>query len=134
VAFNERSDDDEGPLPARQLGTTMLDDGCAIRIVRHPFDHSVFVNQLYVIKGIAGRLLMHMLRRHRADGQQDFTNCELRLAMTGALPVLKANIETRLLLHRRSLDALQLQIRMHHTGRGRLHLDVHGRTELREEE
>lgn len=91
-------------------------------VVHHAVDQSVFVDNVYVIKGLPGRLLAYILDRYLETGKEEFCNRELRLAMANFLPDFKDNLETRLLLLRRRLDRLELRIRLHYVGRGRLKL------------
>jgi adenylate cyclase len=107
-----------------------VSDGQTILVEHHAFDQSVFIDRAYVIKGLAGRMLAHMLIRHRDEGRHDFTNRELRLAMAGVLPDFKDNLETRLLLLRRRLDELEMPIRVLHVKRGQLRLEVSGEIAL----
>ncbi|MBB4168803.1 GAF domain-containing protein [Rhizobium sp. BK538] len=104
-----------------------------IRVVHHSFDDSVFVDGDYVIKGIAGRLLVSMLEQHLANGTLEFTNREIRLDAALKLPQFKDNLETRLLLLRRRLDEKQLPIRLVRLGRGRIGIRIEGRLRLRKD-
>jgi adenylate cyclase len=125
LALNERLADEADELGAPEP-LPQLDDRRIIRVLHHPFDHSVFIDHVYVIKGVAGQILMHMLDQHRQDKRVDFSNREIRVAMGTALPDFKDNLETRLLLLRRRLDELKLPVRLLHVGRGRLRLELHG--------
>ncbi len=102
-----------------------------IRVEHHMFDDSVFIENAYVIKGLAGRLLMLILERNLSEGRVDFSNRELRLSEGMRLPDFKDNLETRLLLLRRRLDEKQAPVRLLHVGRGKLRLDVQGRPAIR---
>jgi adenylate cyclase len=125
LALNERlADEADEPIAAEP--PPALDDRPTVRVLHHPFDHSVFIDHVYVIKGVAGQILMHMLDQHRQSGRADFSNRELRVSMGSTLPDFKDNLETRLLLLRRRLDELKLPVRLLHVGRGRLRLELHG--------
>jgi hypothetical protein len=94
--------------------------------VYHQFDDSVFIDNIYVIKGVAGRLLIFMLEQHLANGRLEFTNREIRLNANLRLPDFKDNLETRLLLLRRRLDEKLLAIRLMRLGRGKISLCIEG--------
>lgn len=105
----------------------------AVHVVHHRFDDSVFVDGDYVIKGVAGRLLISMLEQYQATGRVEFTNREIRLDAALRLPDFKDNLETRLLLLRRRLDEKQLPMRLRRLGRGRIGLQMEGRLRLNKE-
>jgi adenylate cyclase len=90
----------------------------------------VFIDNEYVIKGVPGRLLVHLLRLHLREGRADFTNREMRLSDELRLPDLKDNLETRLLLLRRRLEEKAAPIRLRRTGRGKLRLEIAGPAHL----
>ncbi|WP_088360722.1 GAF domain-containing protein [Rhodomicrobium vannielii] len=133
-ALNERLAEDAATSPPAPRESVKGGSEHVISVVYHRFDHSVFVDRNYIIKGVAGQILMYMLRCKLDRAQDDFTNREIGLSMASALPDFKDNLETRLLLLRRRLDELQTPIRLHHTGRGRLRLEMQGRPNLRLED
>lgn len=83
-------------LAADPVPTTVQTDAKLFRVVHHAFDDSVFIEDAYVIKGVAGRLLMFILEAHQRDGRVDFSNREFRLSEAMQLPDFKDNLETRL--------------------------------------
>lgn len=85
---------------------------------------------IYVIKGVAGRLLAYMLDLYVSEGRSEFTNREIRAAASLRLPEIKDNLETRLLLLRRRMDERNLPIRLLHAGRGQVRLLVNGTPDL----
>ncbi len=119
----------EAETSRHEDGSTLTSDA-AINVIHHAFDDSVFINDDYVIKGVAGRLLILMLTQFQESGKLDFTNREIRLDASLKLPDIKDNLETRLLLLRRRLDEKQLPIRLAHIGRGRICLKINGRLKL----
>jgi adenylate cyclase len=105
-------------------GETLID------VVHHRFDDSVFVNGDYVIKGVAGRLLVFMMEQSQANGRREFSNREIRLDATLRLPDFKDNLETRLLLLRRRLEEKSLPVRLIRLGRGKIGLEIDGNLRL----
>ncbi|MBA2279997.1 MAG: GAF domain-containing protein [Actinomycetota bacterium] len=95
-------------------------------------DGSTFLDGDYVIKGVAGRLLWSLLRQYEREGRTEFTNREVRLDPTLALPDFRDNFESRLILLKRRLDEREATIRVEKTGRGRFRLAVTGNVRLDE--
>jgi adenylate cyclase len=86
-------------------------------------DGSVFIDGVYLIKGVAGRLLWLLLNAH-ARGQHEFTNKALRLEPSLQLPGYRDNFESRLILLKRRLSERGARMRLEPTGRGRFRFDV----------
>ncbi|MFS8980250.1 GAF domain-containing protein [Cupriavidus necator] len=97
-----------------------------IHVTHHPVDDSVFIDNAYVIKGVAGRLLAYMLGVYINEGRNAFSNREIRLAEALRLPEIKDNLETRMLLLRRRLGEKNLPVQLIHAGRGQVRLVVDG--------
>jgi len=94
-------------------------------VVKHyAADDSIFIDDAYLIKGVAGRIFWRLLQAHLESGRQDFTNKELRLDATLQLPDIKDNLEARLILLRRRLEDRCDFLRLSQAGRGQFHLDV----------
>jgi adenylate cyclase len=100
--------------------------GREIRVAHHRFDDSVFVDGVYIVKGVAGALLRLVLEWHLNEGRSEFTNREMRLAAGARMPEIKDNLETRLLLLRRRLEEKQARLRLIRVGRGRVRLEAEG--------
>ena len=100
--------------------------GRAFRVTHYVFDDSIFIDNLYVIKGVPGRLLVFMLETLQREGRHEFTNRELRLSDEIRLPDIKDNLETRLLLLRRRLKEKSAPIQLVRTGRGCISLQLCG--------
>jgi hypothetical protein len=98
--------------------------GAAIAITYYQADDSCFVDGEYVIKGVPGRILWKLASDHAADGRTQFTNRELRLDEQLGLPAGNDNLEARLLVLRRRLEAQDRGIRLERVARGRLALHV----------
>jgi adenylate cyclase len=95
-------------------------------------DDSIFIDDAYLIKGIPGRLLWKLLQAFVGTGRVAFSNKEIRLDAGMRLPDIKDNLETRLILLRRRLDERCGFVRLVHTGRGQLHLEVQRKLRLEE--
>lgn len=102
-------------------------------VLRHyRADDTVFLDDEYVIKGVAGAILWAMASDHAQSGRTAFTNRELRLDPRIPLPELGDNLEARLVLLTRRLEERGACLRLVRTGRGRLRLDVLRPLELTE--
>lgn len=94
-------------------------------VVRHYAENdSVFFDEDYLIKGVAGSILWTLLRDHSDKGRTAFSNRELRLDARICLPDLSDNLEARLLLLSRRLQERSTAIQIRKTGRGRFELMV----------
>ncbi|MBO0750396.1 MAG: histidine kinase, partial [Porphyrobacter sp.] len=100
--------------------------GPPIAIKVHRFDDSVFIDNRYVIKGVAGRLLVFMIERALAEGRTSFTNREIRRASEVRLPEFKDNLESRLLLLARRLEEKNFPVRLLRHDRGVMALRIDG--------
>jgi hypothetical protein len=98
--------------------------GAPIRIRHFPHDHSLFVDNEYLIKGVAGAICWKLLREHAESGRADFTNRELRLDTSLRLPEVTDNLDARLILLQRRLAERCPLLAIEKTGRGRFRLLV----------
>lgn len=98
--------------------------GAALRIRHFAANDSVFINDEYLIKGVAGAIFWKLMRDHTHSGRVDFSNRELRLDPSLRLPDFADNLEARLLLLQRRLQENCESIRIEKTGRGRFRLCV----------
>jgi adenylate cyclase len=93
--------------------------------VRHyAADDSIFIDDDYLIKGVAGAIFWKLLRDYSRDKRTDFTNKELRLDCTLGLPDITDNLEARLILLQRRLSERRAPHRIEKTGRGRFRLEA----------
>jgi predicted pyridoxine 5'-phosphate oxidase superfamily flavin-nucleotide-binding protein len=95
-----------------------------LRVRHYEADDSIFIDDDYLIKGVAGAVLWKLLREHARDGRTEFSNRELRLAPDIRLPDVGDNLEARLVLLTRRLLDRQACLRIEKTGRGRFRLCV----------
>jgi adenylate cyclase len=93
-----------------------------LRVRHYEADDSVFLDDDYLIKGVAGAVLWKLLRDHVQQGRTEFSNRELRLAPEIRLPDVGDNLEARLALLTRRLVDRQASVRLEKTGRGRFRL------------
>ncbi len=87
-------------------------------------DHSVFIDNDYLIKGVAGAILRKLVRDYLDNGRSEFTNRELRLDPELGLPDFSENLEARLILLQRRLAERCHSLGLEKTGRGRFRLRV----------
>jgi hypothetical protein len=95
-----------------------------IVVRRYAANDSLFVDDRYLIKGVAGNILWKLLHEHQRAGRRSFTNKELRVDPALRLPELGDNLEARLILLRRRLAEHGAFARIEKTGRGRFELAV----------
>jgi hypothetical protein len=95
-----------------------------LRVRHYAADDSVFLDDDYLIKGVAGAVLWKLLSDHAAHGRTEFSNRELRLAPEIRLPEVGDNLEARLVLLTRRLVDRAAAVRLEKTGRGRFRLCV----------
>jgi hypothetical protein len=91
------------------------------------------VDDAYLIKGIAGRILWKLLRIYDSEQRVQFTNREIRRDTSLQLPDIRDNLEARLILLRRRLADKSEVLRLVPDGRGRFRLDVRRRLVLVEQ-
>jgi len=85
---------------------------------------SVFLDEDYLIKGVAGAILWLLLKDYTQQGRVDFSNRELRLDSRLKLPEIDDNLETRLLLLERRLAGHCDWLKLEKVARGRFRLHV----------
>jgi len=123
----EAADDDAASVPgelAPPVPVAPPRAAAALRVRYFEVDGSVFLDDDYLIKGVAGCVLWKLLREHAHEGRSDFTNRELRLSPEIGLPDVSDNLEARLVLLGRRLVDRQTAVRIEKTGRGRFRLHV----------
>lgn len=120
----QSDDSDSEPLPDLSTPTRTEPHKPGANVRRYAEDDSIFIDEQYLIKGVAGAILWKLLRDHQADGRRDFTNRELRLDPSLRLPDIADNLEARLALLNRRLGERCNFLRLAKTGRGRFRLDI----------
>jgi predicted pyridoxine 5'-phosphate oxidase superfamily flavin-nucleotide-binding protein len=121
----EAPDDELATLPGAlaPVGDTQS-QAPPLRVRHFEVDGSVFLDDDYLIKGVAGSVLWKLLRDHATEGRTEFSNRELRLSPELRLPDVTDNLEARLVLLGRRLVDRQACVRIEKTGRGRFRLHV----------
>ena len=112
--------------------TISAKQGVPVSIRHFNADHSVFVDNEYLIKGVAGAIVWKLLRSHIEQGRAEFTNRELRLDPSLKLPDITDNLEARLILLQRRLVERCPFIAIEKSGRGRFRLNVDRPLQLEE--
>ena len=103
----------------------------ALRLRLHAKDNSVFADDEYLIRGVAGAILWKLAREHVQGGRVEFSNRELRAAANELrLPEVDDNLEVRLVLLQRRLAERGGPLQIEKTGRGRFRFVVGRRLEL----
>jgi adenylate cyclase len=114
----QRQEVDEAPSPASPRPPR----GPELVVRHHAHQDAVFLDNEYLIKGVAGAIFRKLVADHLASGRTDFSNRELRLDASLKLPDISDNLEVRLLLLHRRLEERQAAVRIERIGRGRFRL------------
>jgi hypothetical protein len=123
----ERPDDARSNARTRQRPR-----GKPLTVRRYAVNDSVFLDEDYLIKGVAGSIFWKLISDHVRDGRTEFSNRELRVDPAIRLPALSENLEARLILLERRLAERGDDLRIEKTGRGRFRLVVRRPLQLAE--
>ncbi|MGA8260687.1 MAG: GAF domain-containing protein [Arenicellales bacterium] len=105
-------------------GRTPAPAGEPVTVRFYSENGSVFLDDRYLIKGVAGEVLWALVQDYSGKGVTDFSNRALRLDPRIHLPDVSDNLGARLLLLQRRLEEHRAPLRIERTGRGRLRLCV----------
>ena len=109
--------------PTTQLPRPIEAPG-SLQVKHYSEDDTIFIDNEYLIKGVAGRILWLLLNAYQNEQRAEFSNKEFRLEPSLDLPDIKDNLEARLILLRKRLDERSAAIRIEKTARGRFRLVV----------
>jgi len=110
--------------PPAGVATSFEQSGPALRLKRFGRDNSVFLDDVYLIRGVAGAILCKLVVEYLRSGRTEYTNRELRMAPELRLPDVQDNLEVRLLLLQRRLAEQHAAIQIEKAGRGKMRLVV----------
>lgn len=99
-------------------------DGPPVAVRYFAANASIFVDDDYLIKGVAGAILWAVLSDYAGRGRTGFTNKGLRVDPRIRLPGVSDNLEARLVLLQRRLAERAAGIQISKVGRGRYSLDI----------
>lgn len=105
-------------------GEAPLLDGFPVTVRHYRENDSVFLDEDYLIKGVAGSIFLTLVHDYIDQGRTEFTNRELRLDARIRLPDVSDNLEARLVLLSRRLTERAACVGIERTGRGRFRLRV----------
>jgi adenylate cyclase len=108
--------------PSSEVPSTV--SGAPLLVRRYSEDDTIFLEDDYLIKGVAGSILWTLLCDYSDKKRTSFTNREMRLDPRIHLPDIADNLEARLVLLRRRLAERNSHIQIQKTGRGRFSLRV----------
>jgi adenylate cyclase len=121
-AMQHSADLQESVPPITSGKTTAT--GVSSTVRRYGADDSIFIDDDYLIKGVAGAIFWKLLRDFVKTQRSEFCNKELRLDPTLGLPDITDNLEARLILLERRLTERRAPMRIEKTGRGRFRVRI----------
>ena len=111
---------------------TVATQGHATVIRHYCANDSIFIDDEYLIKGVAGAIFWKLVRDYTEQQRSEFSNRELRLDTSLGLPELGDNLEARLILLQKRLLERCSFMRLQKTGRGRFRLEIDRAVKLEE--
>lgn len=123
IHYHQQVEEQAEELPANDHGK-VESSGQPLLVRYFAGSDSIFLDDDYLIKGVAGAILWALLSDFVARRRTSFTNKGLRLDSRIRLPGVSDNLEARLVLLQRRLAERGAGIHLHKTGRGRFALAV----------
>jgi len=123
IHFHQQAEEAAEEPPAVESGIPQV-AGPPLAVRYFSGTDSVFLDDDYLIKGVAGAILWALLTDFVERRRTCFTNKGLRVDSRIRLPGVSDNLEARLVLLQRRLDERAAGIRLARTGRGRFSLAV----------
>ena len=123
ILHHQQAEELEDALPAPDVAPPML-AGPPLLVRHYAANDSVFLDDDYLIKGVAGAILWALPQDFVERGRTEFTNKGLRVDPRIRLPGVSDNLEARLVLLQRRLDERGAGIHLAKSGRGRYALSV----------
>lgn len=123
IVHHQQADDlPDEPATSEEAAPAVA--GTPLTIRHFAATDSVFIDDDYLIKGVAGAILWVLLSDFAERRRTSFTNKGLRVDPRIRLPGVSDNLEARLVLLQRRLEERDAGIRLTKTGRGRFSLAV----------
>ncbi len=123
MLHHQTTDEATDETPVNECPPIQL-QGTPLTVRRFAANDSVFLDDDYLIKGVAGAILWALLDDFTQRGRTSFTNKGLRVDSRIRLPGASDNLEARLVLLQRRLTERNAGIAIDKTGRGRFTLTV----------
>lgn len=124
IALLRLAAESHDPAPAAPAPASRPIGGTPARLRHYAVNDSVFIDDEYLIKGVAGAILWKLAREYSAGRRTEFTNRELRLDPSLHLPDISDNLEARLILLARRLQERAPRLHIVKTGRGRFRFEA----------
>ncbi len=122
LTLMQTAEADPAPAPAPRAPAP---GGRPVAVRRYAQDNSIFLDDEYLIKGVAGAIFWKLARDHVERARCEFSTRELRLAADELrLPDVQDNLDVRLLLLQRRLAERRAPAQIERTGRGRFRFAV----------
>ncbi|HEY6078919.1 MAG TPA: GAF domain-containing protein [Polyangiaceae bacterium] len=124
LGLSMRSYDEDAEAATPSARASSVAAARPLTVKYFPENGSIFCDEEYLIRGVAGAILWKILSHYQDQGRSEFSNRELRLDRSLGLPEIGDNLEARLLLLERRLREKNTGLGIRRTERGRFSLNV----------